>query len=77
VDGKTRIELARDCEAVDFERFVGQLGLHSRRSGTIVEIFDASDVVGSAVTSWLAESHEPLVPSPLEGGALSLRPPAA
>ncbi|HEX9380858.1 MAG TPA: hypothetical protein VF891_05105 [Gaiellaceae bacterium] len=74
---RTRIELARESEAADLERFVDELGLHARRDGTVVEIFDASDAIGNTVTAWLAEWHEPLVPTELENGALALRPPAA
>jgi hypothetical protein len=73
----TRIELARESEADDLERFVGELGLHARREGTAIEILDASDAIGDAVTTWLAEWHTPLVPTKLENGAVALRPPAA
>jgi len=77
MDGTMRIELARESEAVDLERFVDELGLHARRGGTVVEIFDQSVAIGDTVTAWLAEWHEPLVPTPLEDGAVALRPPAA
>jgi hypothetical protein len=73
----TRIELSRDSEAADLKRFVDELGLHARRDGTVVEILDASDAIGNTVTAWLAEWHEPLVPTELEDGAVALRPPAA
>lgn len=72
----TRIELARESDAVDLERFVDELGLHALRNGTAIEILDASEAIGAAVTSWLAEWREPLVPSPLSDGVLALRPPA-
>jgi hypothetical protein len=72
----THIELARECEAVDLERFVQELGLHARRDGTAIEIVEASNVIGAAVTEWLAEWRNPLVPTPLDDGALALRPPA-
>lgn len=73
----TRIELSRESEAADLERFVDELGLHARRDGTVIEIFDASDAIGNTVTAWLAEWHESLVPTELEDGAVALRPPAA
>jgi hypothetical protein len=76
MSGTTRIELSRDSEAADLERFVDELGLHARRDGTVIEIFDASDAIGNAVTSWLAEWHEPLVPTERQNGAVVLRPPA-
>lgn len=72
----THIELARECEAVDLERFVQELGLHARRNGTAIEIVEAPDVIGSTVTEWLAEWGDPLVPTPLDDGSLALRPPA-
>ncbi len=72
----TRIEVSRETEAADLERFVAELGLHARRDGTVIEVSDGRDAVGAAVTSWLAEWHEPLVPTELEGGTLVLRPPA-
>ena len=73
---RTRVELARESEAVDFELFVQELGLHAHRRGTIVEIRDTPSVVGNAVTAWLAEWHGPLVPT-LRDGGMVLRPPAA
>jgi hypothetical protein len=73
----TRIELARESEALDLEQFVGELGLHAYRDGRVIEIFDASATIGDAVTTWLAEWHEPLVPTELDDGVLALRPPAA
>jgi hypothetical protein len=72
-----RIELARESDAVDFERFVGDLGLHAIRRGGNVEILEDSRVIGDAVTEWLADSADPLVPTRLGDGALALRPPAA
>jgi hypothetical protein len=38
---------------------------------------DASAAIGNTVTAWLAEWHEPLVPTELEDGTVALRPPAA
>jgi hypothetical protein len=73
----TRIELARESEALDLERFVDELGLHAHRDGRVIEIFDASSAIGDAVTTWLARWHEPLVPTELDDGVLALRPPAA
>ena len=73
----TRIVLARESEAADLERFVDELGLHARREGTVLEILDASDAIGDAVTTWLAEWRAPLVPTNLENGSVALRPPAA
>ena len=72
----TRIELARESEALDLERYVDELGLHARRDGTVVEIFDQPEAIGDAVTSWLAEWEDPLVPSALASGGLARRPPA-
>jgi hypothetical protein len=73
----TRIELARESEALDLERFVERLGLHAARAGRIVEISDGADAIGAAVMTWLAELREPLVPTRLPDGGLALRPPAA
>ena len=42
----------------------------------VVEIFDQPEAIGDAVTSWLAEWEDPLVPSALASGGLALRPPA-
>jgi hypothetical protein len=72
----TRIELARVCDAADLEQFLGELGLHAFREGTVVEILDASDAIGDAVIGWLAEWEAPLVPTELEDNAVALRPPA-
>jgi hypothetical protein len=74
---KTRIELARESGAADLKRFVDELGLRAHRDGTVIEILDASDAIGYAVTAWLAEWHETLVPTELEDRAVGLRPPAA
>lgn len=73
----TRIELSRESEAADLERFVDELRLHAHRDGTVIEICDASDTIGNTVTSRLAEWDDPLVPTTLEDGTLALRPPAA
>ena len=72
-----RIELARESDAVDFERFVGDIGLHVVRRGATVEILEEAQVIGDAVTEWLADSADPLVPTTLGDGSLALRPPAA
>jgi hypothetical protein len=73
---ETRIELARDSDAVEFERFVAELGLHPVRSGSTVALLDGEDAIGDAVTAWLATST-PLVPTELPDGRVALRPPAA
>lgn len=72
-----RIELARESDAVNFERFVDDLGLHALRRGASVEILEDSRVIGAVVTEWLAHSSDPLVPTRLRDGTLALRPPAA
>lgn len=72
-----RIELARDTDAVDFERFVAELGLHPVRTGPTVALLDDRDSIGDAVTAWLATWAHPLVPTTLPDGAVALRPPAA
>lgn len=77
MSSSTSIELPRETDAADFEVFVRGLGLHARRGGTTVEILDDKRVVGATVTAWLAERRAPLVPSPLVGGGVALRPPAA
>jgi hypothetical protein len=72
-----RIELARDSDAADFERFVTQIGLHTSRAGRTVDILDGSDSIGDAVTAWLATRKDTVVPTRLQDGTLAFRPPAA
>lgn len=72
-----RIELSRDSDAVDLERFVTEIGLHAFRDGRAVEILDDLESVGDAVTAWLATRRDSLVPTTLHDGALAFRPPAA
>lgn len=72
-----RIELARDSDAVDFERFAAEMGLHPVRSGATVALLDDRDSIGDAVTEWLASWGQQLVPTELPDGAVALRPPAA
>jgi hypothetical protein len=72
-----RIELARDSDAADFERFVGELGLQVVRQGATVEILEESELIGEAVTAWLSDTRDQLVPTTLADGSLALRPPAA
>jgi hypothetical protein len=72
-----RIQLARDSDAAEFERFVKEIGLHAFRDGGTVEILDGSESIGQAVTAWLATRKDSLVPTKLQDGALALRPPAA
>lgn len=72
-----RIELARDSDAADFERFVEEVGLHAFRTGRTVDILDDPESIGNAVTAWLATRNDSLVPTRLHDGALAFRPPAA
>jgi hypothetical protein len=71
-----RVELARETAAADLERFVRALGLTATRQGTTVEIAETRVDIGEAVTTWLAEWHEPLVPAGRSGRTLTLRPPS-
>jgi hypothetical protein len=72
-----RIELARESDAMEFERFVVELGLHPVRSGATVAFLDDRESIGDVVTSWLATWGKPLVPTELPDGRVALRPPAA
>jgi hypothetical protein len=69
-----RVEVARETEAVDLARFVRELGLAVTRHGTTVEIREAHADIGQAVTTWLAEWHEPLVPAGRSGRTMRLGP---
>jgi hypothetical protein len=71
------IQLARDSDAADFERFAKEIGLHAFRDGGTVDILHDSESIGHAVTAWLATRNDSLVPTKLRDGALALRPPAA
>jgi hypothetical protein len=74
---RMQIELARDSDAADFERFVKEIGLRAVRVGRTVDILDDSESIGDAATAWLATRTDALVPTRLGDGALALHPPTA
>jgi len=70
------VEVARETDAIQLAEFARSLGLAATCQGSTVRIDAAHEDIGCAVTSWLAQSHAPLVPAGRSSDKLLLRPPS-